>query len=292
MKTASWEISAGSLLAFLNGTTALQMADLYTFTTPAGAVYRYTSGDTALTVNGKTFLLGPKLDRTTTKSAVGIAVDTLTVDAWAETSVTLGGVPFVQALGVGALDGATVLLERAFMQSGVVQGTVVLFVGRVGEVQTERGHVTIEVLSHLELLDVMIPSGVYQPSCRNTLFDLNCGLARSAYKISKTASNATDAQRLFFTAALAGTPGATSGYLALGKAVCTSGANAGVSRTIKSCSANVVTVIAPWPYAVTAGDAFDFYPGCDKTKATCSAKYSNLVAFEGEPFVPLPDMVI
>lgn len=292
MKTPSWEPSVGALVSFLNSTTQLAMADLYTFTTPSGTVYRYTSGDMALTVNGHTFILGPKLDRNTTKTAVGIAVDTLSIEAYAESSVLLGAVPFVQALGAGALDGASVQLERAFISPSGVQGTVVLFAGRVGEVQTERGHVTIEVLSHTELLDVMIPSGVYQPSCRNTLFDANCGLAKASFKITKNASGATDAQRLNFGVNFTGTLGATVGYLSLGTAKCTSGANAGFSRTIKTGTGTGIGVAMPWPFAVAIGDTFDFYPGCDKMMATCSGKFANLVHFAAEPFVPLPDMIV
>jgi hypothetical protein len=82
----------------------------------------------------------------------------------------------MQAVGAGAFDGAKREARARIHEPELcVQGTIILFAGRVGEVQTERGHATIEVLSHTELLDVMIPSGVYQPSCRNTLFDPNCG---------------------------------------------------------------------------------------------------------------------
>lgn len=292
MKTPSWEPSAGALMAFLNSSTQLVMADLYTFTTVGGTVYRFTNSDVPATVNGKAFSLGPKLERTTITNAVGIAVDVLTIEAYAEDSVLLGSVPFVQALGAGAFDGASMQLERAFSSASAVFGTVVLFAGRVGEVQTERGHVTIEVLSHTELLDVMIPSGVYQPSCRNTLFDGNCTLARATYKISKPAGGATDTARTSFGVSFTSTPAAVADYLALGKATCTAGANVGVSRTIKNSNVTGITVVAPWPFAVTPGDTFDFYPGCDKLKNTCNTKFSNIVHFAAEPFVPLPDMIV
>jgi uncharacterized phage protein (TIGR02218 family) len=279
-------------MAFLNSSTQLVMADLYTFTTVGGTVYRFTNSDVPATVNGKTFSLGPKLERTTISTAVGIAVDVLTIEAYAEDSVLLGSTPFVQALGAGAFDGASMQLERAFSSASVIYGTVILFAGRVGEVQTERGHVTIEVLSHTELLDVMIPSGVYQPSCRNTLFDGNCTLSRATYKISKPAGGATDAARTSFGVSFTSTPAAVADYLALGKATCTAGANVGVSRTIKNSNVTGITVVAPWPYAVAPGDTFDFYPGCDKLKNTCNTKFSNIVHFAAEPFVPLPDMIV
>jgi hypothetical protein len=74
--------------------------------------------------------------------------------------------------------------------------------------------------------------------------------------------------------------------------VCTSGANVGVSRTIKNgTGTGVIGVIAPWPFPVAIGDTFDFYPGCDKD-GHLHTKFSNLVHFAAEPFVPLPDMIV
>jgi len=47
------------------------------------------------------------------------------------------------------------------------------------------------------------------------------------------------------------------------------------------------------PFAPAAGDVFTAYPGCDKTQATCaSPKFSNLVNFEGFPYVPAPETAI
>jgi hypothetical protein len=38
---------------------------------------------------------------------------------------------------------------------------------------------------------------------------------------------------------------------------------------------------------------FTAYPGCDKTQTTCASnKFSNLVNFEGFPYVPAPETAI
>jgi uncharacterized phage protein (TIGR02218 family) len=53
----------------------------------------------------------------------------------------------------------------------------------------------------------------------------------------------------------------------------------------------VITVLQPLPAAVVSGDAFEIYPGCDKTKATCENKFANLIRFRGYPFIPAPETV-
>lgn len=294
MKKPTWEPSAGQLLAFLNANTELVMADLFTFTTVGGTVYRFTSADRLLTVNGNTFSIGPVISRSTTKTTVGIEVSTLNVDLYASPAVLLGATPIVQAFAQGAMDGGRVVVERLFMDvNRVQQGTLPVFGGRIGQVVVDRGHVGMEVLSHTTLLNVMVPSGVFQPSCRNTLYDGFCTVARASVAVAAAASSASDAARSSFTIPLTGTP-ANPGYFELGVAVGVTGANANVTRTVKAhtgTTTGTITVVNPWPFAVASGDQFTFYPGCDKTRATCIAKYNNLTHFQGEPFIPVPATV-
>ena len=82
-----------------------------------------------------------------------------------------------------------------------------------------------------------------------------------------------------------------SGYFDLGVVKFTTGLNAGVARTLRKYTPGQFTTIAPWPFAVAAGDAFTVYPGCDKTTSTCNAKFSNGSKFRGHPYVPSPETV-
>jgi uncharacterized phage protein (TIGR02218 family) len=290
MKTPTWEPSAGALLAFLNAARSVRVAELYTFTTSGGTSYRFTDADQAITVNGLTFAVGPLLKRTKTKLIVGVQVDHMTVDLVADSTVMMGSQPMIAALAARALDNGTLKVETLYMDaSGAQQGTLLKFGGRVGQVTCYGMQASIEVDSQAILLDVMIPSGVYQPGCRNTLFDGFCTLSKAAYKISTAAIGVTYAARTGFAANFTGTAAATSGYLTLGVATCTAGANAGYSRTIKLHSGSTVQAISPWPADVSIGDTFDFYPGCDKSMSTCSGKFANLAHFAGEPFIPVPE---
>lgn len=286
----------GALLAFLNSTTQLMMADLYTFTTVGGTVYRFCGGDRVQSVNGRSFVLGPKIERSTIRSVVGIEVDTLRVDLHAEPSVMLGALPMIQALAQGLMDNGTLGLERLFMDgSGAPKGAVLLFMGRVGQITTTRGHATLEVVSHTELLDVMIPTGVYQPACRNTLYDLNCGASKASFGVSNTVSVASGPTRQSFSSTFSGVAAINMRDCTLGTVTFSTGANAGITRTVKRQVAGTPTaieVVYPWPYPVAVGDAFTIYQGCDKTKTTCQGVFNNLGNFAGEPFIPLPETVV
>ena len=290
MRKASWESSAGALAAFLNSTTQVYMADLFTFTLSGGGILRYTSADVAVVVNGITYAAGPVITRGKTKVAVGIAVDTMDVTVSADSTVTVGGKPLLQFIAAGGLDGARLALDRAFAAAPGASwvGTLGLFAGRVSDTGITRYSATVTVASDSELLNSMIPRNVYQPGCTNTLFDGTCGQAKASYAAAATATSASSVANTVFSTGLA----QATGYFDLGWAVGVTGANAGIGRTIKAQAGGVLTSVQPWPSAVTIGDTFTVYPGCDKSQATCSSKFSNLARFRGYPYVPAPETIL
>ena len=92
-------------------------------------------------------------------------------------------------------------------------------------------------------------------------------------------------------------PYAISGWYDLGVVTFTSGANTGVSRTVKQFIPGIdstllatLTFTLPWPHPITSGDLFTIYPGCNKQKSTCaSSKFNNLQHFSAEPYIPVPE---
>jgi uncharacterized phage protein (TIGR02218 family) len=155
-----------------------------------------------------------------------------------------------------------------------------MFVGRVAEIDAGRSLATFSVNSHLELLNLNMPRNLYQSGCVNTLYDANCTLNQASFAVAGTLSNVTSPAT--FNATLS----QPAGFFNLGSITFTSGANAGLSRTVKSWGANTINLIAPFPVAPAIGDGFNIYPGCDKSQATCSAKFGNLKNFRGFPYVP------
>jgi uncharacterized phage protein (TIGR02218 family) len=289
MRTPLWETSAGALAALLNSTTAIVVFDLYTLTLAGGTVYRWSGTDVAVTVNAVTWALGPAFKRGRVQATVGIQVDTLEVTLFADSTITISGTPLIQYIARGGLDNARLQVDRAYRAATdtAVVGTLEWFTGRIAQVKPDRAQAELSVASDTELLDVMVPREVYQPGCTNTLYDSACGKDRTALTVSSTTSSATDATRTVFSHSLA----QAAGYFDLGVVRFTSGANNGVARTVKIHSGSQITVLNPFPVAVANGDAFSIYPGCDKTQATCTTKFSNLARFRGHPYVPTPETV-
>lgn len=296
MRTPTSETSPGALVSFLNTTTSCYMADLYTITLSGGIVLRYTDRELPVTIGTNTFDVGPGLKRGKTKLSVGISVDTLevTIDP-GPAGANVNGIPIIQFVNGGGFDGASLLLERAFAAAPGADwvGTLGMFTGRVAITGSSRYDAQLTVNSSSELLNVMVPRNVYQPSCNNTLFDAACGLSKSAHAKSVVANSATD---LTLTSFSLSTASVSDGLLftaryAQGFAVGITGANAGVARTLKTNSYNTLQTIRPWAAAVASGDTFVIYPGCDKTQATCSNKFANLVHFRGQPYVPAPETI-
>ena len=291
MLTPSWESSVGALAALLNSSAGMniRVADLYTVTLLGGQVLRYTSNDVALTAGANTWQIGPVLKRSKTKLTVGITVDQLNVQLSAAPTVTVNGVPMMQFITRGGLANARLLVERLYADAaGVAKGILPVFTGRIADIDGGRHEKSINVKSDTELLDVMVPRDVYQAGCKNTLYDGNCGLARAGLTVTGSATGASDATRTSFAHALA----QTAGYFTLGVVTFTSGLNIGIARTVRSHTAGAIVTVQPWPFAVASADAFTITPGCDKLQGTCSSKFSNLVRFRGEPYIPAPETVI
>lgn len=292
--------AATSALIALLQTRQFYIADLYTFTFVDGSVLRYCSGDADLTVSGHVFKCGgqtgPYIERSGDHGKVswktGLEVDTLQFSV-IPGAATVFGLPLLQAARLGKFDGAELQLDRAYMPTygdvSVAGGTLILFIGRVAEIDMGRTNAVFNVNSHLELLDIQMPRNLYQAGCVNTLYDTSCTLLKSAFTATSSA-NSGSTQSVINT-----TMGQASGYFDLGGITFTSGQNAGFSRSVKAYvhgGTSTISVITPFPFLPAPGDTFTIYPGCDKTQNTCGAKFSNIVNFRGMPYVPEPETAI
>jgi uncharacterized phage protein (TIGR02218 family) len=279
-----------ALQALLDGTRQFKMADCYTITTVGGEVLRYTSADIDVALDGHAFSSrGPLVSRGGIRTSVGLEVDTLQVTiSTANPAHLLNGQPFIAGALDGALDGATVLLQRAFFAewNQAAAGALVMFSGRVSKISGSRHELQMDVKSDLELLNVKLPRNIYNPGCSATLYGPTCGANRAAVTVTGTVAGVST-QRRAFTSALA----QADGWFDLGTLTFTSGANAGVSRTVRAYADGDFEFALAWPADFAVGDAFSVVPGCDKTKATCQTRFANLSRYRGYPFVPAPETI-
>lgn len=69
------------------------------------------------------------------------------------------------------------------------------------------------------------------------------------------------------------------------------GANGGLESAIARSAGMTVTLRAPPPFAIAAGVLVELVEGCDKTIATCAARFGNADNFRGEPYLPGIDLL-
>src|SRR5246127_2482448 len=241
-----------ALISLLNSSEQFIMADLYSFTLVGGSVLRYSAAPTPLTANGQTFALGPKFERSKTKVVIGVQVDELEVKVYPEPTDLIGDLPFLHAAWQGQLDGALLQLERAFMPTygDTSPGTVVLFAGRISDVDCSRTGIDMKCRSHLELLNIQMPRRLWQSSCTHVFGGPMCLFNRSSLAATFAAAGGST------TTVIEGPPVTSTPY-AQGTITGVTGGNAGYSRTISSfVSGGTVTVKLAFLSPVVAGDQF------------------------------------
>ena len=300
---------ASPLTQSLLASTQLLYADLYTITLivadpgastggyggygygpPAPVQLFYTDADQNLIYNSNTYLCThPAVSRTGTKCSSDMSVDTVDVSIFgSDADLVNGSVPFPQFALNGGFDGATVSIDRCFMPTygDTSAGVVNIFFGNVSEVKPSRSAVVLTVSSQLELLNLDMPRNLLMPGCIHNLFDAGCTLYQTSYQAYDSVSSATTG--VINSMGL----NMPSGYFTNGTIMFTSGANTGVTTTVKQHTLangiNTFTLTAPLNVAPGVGDNFAAFPGCDKTMATCANTFNNLANFRGWPFVPAP----
>ncbi len=278
-----------ALIALLNSDTQFIMADLYTFTLVGGNVLRYAAAPTAIVANGFTFALGPKFERSKTNTVIGTQVDELDIKIYPETTDLLGGTPLLQATWQGQLDGALLQLERAFMPTygDTSPGTVVLFTGRISDTDCSRTGIDMKCRSHLELLNIQMPRRLWQASCTHVFGDAMCQFDRASLQVNFAClPGSTETQIL---TAINPTP---AGLYVQGTIIGLTGPNAGYGRTVAGMSNGTVTIKLVFLAPPAAGDQFQLLPGCDRSIATCSNVFNNVIHFGGMPYIPTPETAV
>lgn len=283
MKTATRE-----LIDLLHGSDEFLMADLFRITLSNGQILRHTNADMPVVWDGQTYEAHKLIiKRGATRVAVGLDVDSNTLEIAAEPDYRLEGLQWSEAALGGALDGARVVIERIFFSDWATPvGAVVIFSGRVSDVSGSRSAVKVDVKSDIELLNVSSPRNIYQAGCMRTLYDGGCKVNREKFTVNGrvTANSATGTE-------LACNLTQADGWFNQGVIKFTSGRNAGLSRTVKEHKNGRLSFALRLPFPPQSGDVFKIYPGCDKRQETCGKKFENIVHFRGFPYIPAADTI-
>jgi len=280
----------GATVALLNSGIDFVFCDLWTVTLNGGAVVRWSGAQIPISFNGNTWALGPAIDRGKISTKRGVEVSTVDMTLIAGPADLINGTPLLAFIRASGFDGARVRLDRAYLPSwsAPVVGLVNKFQGRVTSIKAiSRAEATVTISADLVLLNVGASTDYFQAPCLNSLYDGACTLAKSAYTTTGAITGAPTTTA--FNTGLA----ATDGYYTQGQITFTSGANAGITRTVKAYvqASGAISLVLPLPAAPAAGDAFAIAAGCDLTMATCQGRFSNLIHFRGQPFTPPPETI-
>lgn len=269
----------------LFGAGPILRADLLTITTQVGVVYRFTSADVDITYGGNTYSRSLKWSRLGTSQKIGTMPDQIDIELYDDGSTSFYGANLVTAVAAGLFNGATVQIDKLVMSSwgDTSPGICGWFLGYVSTPKSMAAKVTLTVKSMVGKLAIAMPRTIIQPQCNNAFGDSACGFNVASVTFSGTCTGGTQLQP---TAS-----GLTDHQFDLGKIKFLTGANAGVTRSVKQNVGGVIYLAYPLPNVPANGDTFNISQGCLRTQAACNA-YGNQTHFKGMPYVPVAETAL
>lgn len=201
--------------------------------------------------------------------------------------------PLMQALNYGLFDRAQVLVLTAYMPSygDLSLGLTIKFQGQITKLDAAgRGAARWKVNDGIYLLKLPWPPNLIQSPCRHVLFNPNCTLNQAGYTDDYTVAAGSTQLTVLTTSPLLHSGDAS--YYTQGVLTWLTGENEGLTATVKAQASSSVTLMAAALLAVEPGDTFSLSAGCDKTFATCNARFSNTIHFGGMPLVPNPEFAV
>jgi uncharacterized phage protein (TIGR02218 family) len=260
---------------------ATTLAWCWRLTRADGTQLGFTDHDRDLAFDGTDFEAGSGFTGSEVKQSLGLAVDNL------DASGALASDRLNEAdLAAGLFDDARVEIWRVNW-ANTAQGVLVM-AGSVGEVRRAEGAFTAELRSLAHYLN-QEKGRIYQYACDATLGDARCGVNLSDPDFLGIGT-VTEAPSAWLLRA-SGLGAFAAEWFVGGLLTWTSGENSGRSMEVKrhAIAAGGIAEIELWrsmASPITPGDAFSITAGCDKTFATCKAKFANGAAFRGFPHIP------
>ncbi len=285
-----------AVISALQASRELSFVDCFTITLADGSTARVTNAQYPVVVpqSGAPALVFAAcdilIDGLRLKQTCGVDIDEQQIDIAFHPASTIAGLPWPVAVREGRFDGATIERARAVLTApggGVIgDALVVTFHGLVATIDNiGRLSCRMTVKSMLNKLAIDMPQEIWQPGCLNTLYDGKCTLSKSANAASGTVGAGV-------TLTVIPWSGSVQDLYDQGTITFESGANVGVSRTVRQSTPTGLTLARPLDYLPAVGDSFVVYHGCDKTMATCQSRFNNLANFRGFPFVPPPELAM
>lgn len=261
---------------------ATTLCHCWSLTRRDGLALGFTDHDRPLAFDGLTFSAASGLEAAEVTGELGFAI------GGGEVSGAFA------AAGLNEADLAAGLYDDARLRVWLVNWAdpaqrLLLDEGFVGEVRRGETVFAAEIRSLAKAFDEE-RGRLYLRGCDAELGDRRCGVALTPL----AASVAQTDGRLQITAL--GIADLADGHFTAGRLLFTDGHNAGFACEVKRHGregANATLELWQPPASpILPGDGFQLTPGCDKSFATCRAKFGNGANFRGFPHMPNRDFII
>ncbi|MBN9071512.1 MAG: DUF2163 domain-containing protein [Rhizobiales bacterium] len=245
-----------------------------------GDVSGYTDHDRSLAFDGTAFEPASGFSASEAQETLGLAVDTVDVEG----ALSSAGL-VEEEIEAGLLDDAT--LETFMVNWRDPADFALVRKATIGRITRSDGRFVAELKSRMHQLDQPNARRLTR-ACDAELGDARCGVALDRPGFSGTGEMldtvAPDAWRV------SGLADFEAGWFSGGVLTWTSGVRQGRSERIvdhRRQDDGALLFLRPFTGARPApGDAFAVVAGCDKSFATCKAKFDNHANFRGFPHLP------
>jgi uncharacterized phage protein (TIGR02218 family) len=242
-----------------------------------GVAIGLTDHDRDLVIDGLVHRAAPGMVPSAIERSDGLDADTMEV-AGALTSAAIGEADLL----AGRWDGARVMVFA--VDWGGAAGKVSLGEGVIGAVETKDGGFSAALRGVSAALERPVAEET-SPECRAELGDRRCRVAlavrrRFARVVAVSAATVTVDR-----------PEPVSNAYGGGLLRWIGGANSGLESAIAASSGTTVTLRGEPMRAAAADDLIELIEGCDKSLATCAARFGNVANFRGEPHLPGIDLL-
>jgi uncharacterized phage protein (TIGR02218 family) len=252
------------------------------FTRRDGAVFGATDHDRVLTLDGVGYQPANGLSGAAVESSAGLAPGRAAVKG--AISAEFITEPDLEA---GLWDGALVDVWR--VDWAAPDHRVHIWSGRLSEVTRRGVRFSAELVSLKAGLERPI-GRVYGRACDADVGDARCRveLDDPAFRGEGGVTAVLGPKRF----GASGLSGFGEGWFAGGVLSWVDGANVGAAARVVRHTGSELELAAAPRFAIAIDDAFEVTAGCDKSFATCGAKFSNRDNFRGFPHMPGPGAVL
>ena len=246
-----------------------------------GVTLGFTDHDAEVSFDGMTFEPDSGFERTALERSLGLSVDNM------EAAGALRSDAITEAdLSQGLYDGAKI--KQWLVDWSNVAARDLMFAGLIGEVRRGKLGFEVEVVGLSDVLN-QAQGRVFLRSCDASLGDARCKAVLTGNQLGAGTVTELRGERSFVVSGI----WQEEGWFSLGTLGWTGGDNAGSSAAVHSHGIrqwqHVITLWSPPKAPIQVGDSFDIAAGCDKSAATCRAKFANILNFRGFPHMPGED---